>query len=266
MQIISPSMLYGPLLATLLFAGCAISSVSPDIAAGHPGVSEVPIGEVRLRQIHPEVWVHVSTWQFDGGMVYPSNGLIVRDGDALLLIDAAWGEEATVALLNAIDAEIGLPLRRAIVTHFHDDRVAGAGVLEGRGVTVQATPHTRELAAAEGNAVPADALAGLAEVGNAVSIGRVEVFYPGAGHTPDNLVVHIPEAALLYGGCAIHEASRTTAGNVEDADLRSWPSAIRRIQLRYPEAKVVVPGHGVPGGPELLDHTIAIVEAQREPR
>lgn len=266
MQNISPSMWCGPLLVALLIAGCATPSMRSGIAADHPEASEVPTGQVRLRQVHPDVWIHVSTWRFDDGTVYPSNGLIVRDGDGLLLIDPAWGEEATVALLHAIEAEIGLPLRRAIVTHFHDDRVAGAGVLEGRGVSVQATPYTRKLAAAEGNVVPADALAGLAEVGNTVSVGPVEVFYPGAGHTPDNLVVYIPDAALLYGGCAVHEASRTTAGNVEDADLRSWPSAIRRVQARFPESSVVVPGHGAPGGPELFDHTIAIVEAHREPQ
>ena len=37
------------------------------------------VGEVRLYQIADGVWSHIATQSFDA--VYPSNGLIVRDGD-----------------------------------------------------------------------------------------------------------------------------------------------------------------------------------------
>ena len=209
------------------------------------------------------MWVHVST-QDVGGTVYPSNGLVVRDGDGLLLVDTAWGTESTVALLAAIETEIGLPVRRALSTHFHDDRVGGADALREAGVTTFAAPLTRRLAEAEENEVPARALDHLSEPGDAVRLGPVEVFYPGAGHSPDNLVVYVPEARVLFGGCAVHEASRQSAGNVADADLGAWPVSVRRVRERYPEAEVVVPGHGVPGGPDLLDHTVALVRAQKE--
>lgn len=251
------------IVLVLLFAGCATPPPPLDVAVGHPAAAEVAPGEVRLRQIRPGVWVHVSTWRFDDGTVFPMNGLVVRDGDGLLLVDTAWGEEATAALLDAIDVEIGLPVRKAIVTHFHDDRLSGTDVLEAHGVTVYATPLTRRLATAEGNVVPRDSLTDLDAPGDAVAVGPVEVFYPGAGHASDNLIVYVPQAHVLFGGCAVHEASRETNGNVADADLGSWPMAIRRVQSRYPDVEVVVPGHGVPGGPALLDHTIALVEAQR---
>ncbi len=256
--------LYRLVFVCLLLAGCATASPRLGLPAEHPTAADVPLGEVQLRQIGRDVWVHVSTWRFDDGTTYPSNGLIVRDGDGLLLVDPAWGAEATAALLDAIDTEIGLPVRRAVVTHFHDDRVAGADVLAARGIEVFGTPLTRRLAAAAGNVVPAFSLVGLATPGSAVRVGSVEVFYPGAGHSPDNLVVYVPAGNVLFGGCAVHEASRETVGNVADADLSSWPVALRRVRDRYREAEVVVPGHGVPGGPELLDRSIEIVEAHEE--
>jgi metallo-beta-lactamase class B VIM len=256
------------MLAALL-AACATlpaHSAAPDFAAdvalGYPSAEEIPLGEVRLREIRDGVWVHVAT-QAVGATVYASNGLIVRDGDELLLVDTAWGSENTAALLAAIEAEIGLPVRRAISTHFHADRVAGVDTLTAAGVTTFGTPLTSRLAAAEGNEVPALTLGGLAEPGDAIRIGPVEVFYPGPGHAPDNLVVYVPEVRVLFGGCAVHEAARRTAGNVSDADLEAWPTSIRRVQSRYPEVEIVVPGHGVPGGSELLDHTIAVVGAHR---
>lgn len=256
------------LLAVL--AGCATAPTrpgapapAPDVATGYPTADEIPPGEVRLRQIRDGVWAHVATHEV-GGVVYPSNGLIVRDGDGLLLIETAWGGENTAALLAEIEAEIGLPVRRSISTHFHDDRVEGVDVLRAAGVETYATPLTRRLAGAEGNEVPALVLDGLAEPGHAVRFGPVEVFYPGAGHAPDNLVVYVPEARVLLGGCAVFEMSRQTPGYTGDADLAAWPESIRRVRARYPDAEVVFPGHGIPGGLELLDHTAAVIEANVE--
>ena len=70
-----------------------------------------------------------------------SNGLIVRDGDELLLIDTAWGAKNTAALLAEIEKQIGLPVTRAVSTHFRDDRV-GALMSFGR-LGWQRTHHRR---------------------------------------------------------------------------------------------------------------------------
>ena len=93
--------------------------------------------------------------------------------------------------------------------------------------------------------------------------GPVELFYPGAAHSTDNLAVYVPSANVLYGGCAVHELSSTSAGNVADADLAEWPTSVERIQKHYPEAEVVIPGHGLPGGLDLLQHTANVVKAHK---
>ncbi|TRL56749.1 VIM family subclass B1 metallo-beta-lactamase [Citrobacter youngae] len=228
----------------------------------YPTVNEIPVGEVRLYQIADGVWSHIATQSFDGA-VYPSNGLIVRDGDELLLIDTAWGAKNTAALLAEIEKQIGLPVTRAVSTHFHDDRVGGVDVLRAAGVATYASPSTRRLAEAEGNEIPTHSLEGLSSSGDAVRFGPVELFYPGAAHSTDNLVVYVPSANVLYGGCAVHELSSTSAGNVADADLAEWPTSVERIQKHYPEAEVVIPGHGLPGGLDLLQHTANVVKAHK---
>lgn len=96
------------LLAVL--TGCATTPTvsdtpapASDVVAEYPTADEIPPGEVRLRQIRDGVWAHVATHEV-GGVLYPSNGLVVRDGDGLLLIETAWGGENTAALLAAIEA------------------------------------------------------------------------------------------------------------------------------------------------------------------
>ena len=92
--------------------------------------------------------------------------------------------------------------------------------------------------------------------------GPVELFYPGAAHSTDNLVVYVPSANVLYGGCAVHELSSTSAGNVADADLAEWPTSVERIQT-LPEAEVVIPGHGLPGGLGTCSSTANVVKAHK---
>ena len=60
----------------------------------------------------PMVFGRISPAQSFDGAVYPSNGLIVRDGDELLLIDTAWGAKNTAALLAEVEKQIGLPVTR----------------------------------------------------------------------------------------------------------------------------------------------------------
>ena len=74
----------------------------------YPTVNEIPVGEVRLYQIADGVWSHIATQSFDGA-VYPSNGLIVRDGDELLLIDTAWGAKTQRHFSRRLKKQIGLP-------------------------------------------------------------------------------------------------------------------------------------------------------------
>ncbi|GAB3271630.1 subclass B1 metallo-beta-lactamase [Parahaliea aestuarii] len=254
-----------PLLRFLRFVAStsflsALSSIgfAAELYDDYPKADEIPVGEVRLHQISDGVWSHIATQQL-GDLLYPSNGLIVRDGNTLLLVDTAWGAENTAALLDAIDRQIGLPVTRAVSTHFHDDRVGGVRVLQETGVATYASPVTRQLALGEGNEVPSHSLQGLSSPGDVLPFGPLEIFYPGAGHAPDNIVVYVPSARVLFGGCAVHEASRESAGNVADADLQEWPASVARIQQRYPDAEVVVPGHGLPGNLELLGHTVAVV-------
>ena len=55
-------------------------------------------------------------------------------------------------------------------------------------------------------------------------------------------------------------------GNVADADLAEWPTSVERIQKHYPEAEVVIPGHGLLGGLDLLQHTANVVKKHTKNR
>ena len=87
-----------------------------------------------------------------------------------------------------------------------------------------------------------------------VGTTEVQLFYPGPGHTEDNIVAYVPAAGVLFGGCLL-KADGAGKGNLADADPEAWPSTTAAVQRRFPEVEVVVPGHGAYGDEGLLDDT-----------
>lgn len=246
---------FAVVLASLAFLPGAESFVS---AAETAPKSHVVSENLAVSEIGPGVWVHTSWHEFASGARFPANGLIVRDGDGLVLVDTAWGRERTAELLDWMDSELGLPVTLAIVTHFHDDSMGGTPVLAERGIRFVSGELTRELGGAA-EASPPESVGDLVP-GEAVRIASVEIFYPGSGHSRDNLVVYVPGEKVLFGTCAVRHPDFPGQGNTADADLEGWPVAIGRVRERYPEVEIVVPGHGSPGDASLLSHIIGLFD------
>ncbi len=218
--------------------------------------------DLEVRRLTPTVYLHVSWNTLDDGTRFPSNGLVVVGESGVWLVDTAWGNETTRELLGWVERELGQMATGVVATHHHDDRLGGAVALAERRVPLHVSAATDRLAS-EGGHWPAEAAApallGELRPGDVVHRAGLEIVYAGPGHALDNLFVWVPAAKLLFGGCAVRAAGTTSLGNVADADIGAWPETIRRVRDRYPEARIVVPGHGEPGGADLLEHTLGLL-------
>jgi metallo-beta-lactamase class B len=85
---------------------------------------------------------------------------------------------------------------------------------------------------------------------------EVQVIYPGKSQAPDKVAIYFPSRRLLYGGCMVLAGNKP--GNTADADLTTWPDAIRTL-TKLP-VSIVIPGHGDRTDPGLLQHTIDVLE------
>ena len=84
-------------------------------------------------------------------------------------------------------------------------------------------------------------------------------YYPGPGHSLDNIVIWIPDKKILFGGCLIKALRSNTLGNTRDADLEEWPKTLKKLQKKFSESQLVIPGHGNHGGLDLIDHTLNLL-------
>ena len=214
---------------------------------------------IHLKQIAPDVWTHTSYYTYPNGVKFPSNGLIVKNAQALTLIDTAWGEIQTQQLLIEIKNTLNLPVTHAVVTHAHSDRAAGVDVLEAQGIEVWAHPLTQQLTIEHGLPVPNKVFDELSKANSQVDFQSTKVLFPGAGHAMDNLMVWLPQQKILFGGCAVRAIAAKNIGNVKHGDAHSWLKVTEHMAKQFSEAKIIVPGHGEEGGTELLSHTQSLL-------
>jgi metallo-beta-lactamase class B len=222
--------------------------------------TETELGErVWVRQLSANTWVVRSISKIEGFGDVESNAVLAVGAKESVLIDTPVTNEQTEAVLKWADATLRRPVRHLIVTHWHSDRMGGIDAAHARNIESYAFGKTLELAKQHGLTLPKHELK--AEERLTLSGIDLETFYPGHGHTADNIVAWLPKEHILDGGCFVKAASSKTLGNLAEINPPEWTKGIRAVQQRFADAKTVIPGHGAVGGPELLAHTAELIKA-----
>ncbi len=253
------------IFVSYLIAACS-HTAAPDRTEALPPPS--------LEKIAAGVWIHKSYENVGAWGAVLSQGLVIETDEGVALVDTAWNDEDTFRLLDDIEALTGELPDIAIITHAHRDKMGGLGALQQRRIGGRAHPLTNEDAPARGlkqtqfailDGTDRQTLFGVTEGGvaggNVETDGPITVFYPGPGHTRDNIVVYYAPAKILFAGCLIRPGGSDSLGNTDDGDIAHWAEAVRNVAEAFPEAQTVIPSHGPPGGRELFDHTIALAGA-----
>lgn len=218
-----------------------------------PGLTVTPLND--------RVFVHTTYGQYQKSLV-PSNGLIIKTNEGVVLVDTGWDSEDntdnTQQLLQWVSDSLRQPVRLCIVTHAHEDRVGGIRALKKAGVRVVSTPLTAKKSVKLGYEAPE----GMLPNDTTFIIGQepIRCYFPGEGHTSDNIVVWLPNQQILHGGCLVKSVAAFGMGNLADANLTEWANSIRRVKDQFGTAKVVVPGHEEWGDTRALEHTRRLLE------
>lgn len=195
-----------------------------------------------------------TTYQRFNSVVFSSHGLLKITDIGIVMIDTPWDTTQFQPLLDSIEQRFHQPVVLILSTHWHEDRTAGLNYYRSLGIPTYCTYATRNLCREHGLPEAEFTFEGdtVFQVGNT----SFETFYPGAGHSSDNIVVYFPKEDLLVGGCFVKSAKATDLGNLSDANIGMWPVAIRNLIRKYPHVKQVIPGHQeLTKGKKALKHT-----------
>jgi metallo-beta-lactamase class B len=221
--------------------------------------SEIRISEdVELIKLSEKAYVHVSVTDIGGFGKVSSNGLILIDKGEAFLFDTPVTNSQTETLVKWIADSLKASVSTFIPNHWHEDCLGGLDYLHSAGVKSYANQMTIDLAKEHKIAVPQNGFIDSLRL----NLHGKDIFcyYPGAGHSTDNIVIWIPSEKILFGGCMVKDSYSNNLGNLSDAKVEEWPETIQKVIDRFPETNIVIPGHGRIGGKELLSHTKELLQ------
>jgi len=210
--------------------------------------------DVEVKKLANGNWLHTTYHDIDGYENYPANGLIIIDSEDAIMIDLPWTNEQAGLLFDWVVEKQNANIKKVVPMHSHIDCAGGLAEAHRRKAESYALDKTFEILKANNEPVPQNWFTDkLSLVCGNIS---VELAYLGPGHTIDNIVAYIPDRNVLFGGCMVKSVNARNLGNTTEADIERWPDTLKKVKDTYHEIKIVVPGHGQPGGKELIDHTI----------
>lgn len=206
-----------------------------------------------------------------GNRNFISNAGFFVTEEGVVVVDALGSPALAQELLREIHRVTPQALRYVVVTHYHADHIYGLQTLVQAGAKVIGHASAREylnsdtaqrrleasridLAPwidANTQLVPADQWLDTQE--SQFRLGSIDfvVDHVGPAHTPEDVVVFVPQLGVLFAGDLFFQGRIPFVGQ---ADSRLWIQALNRLMKYQP--KIVIPGHGPASTNPMVDMTM----------
>lgn len=182
-----------------------------------------------------------TTYNTYNGYKVPANGLYITTEEGVILIETPWDESQFQPLLDSIESRHHKKVIFSISTHSHEDRTAGLEYYRSKGIKTYTSVLTDSISTITGK----NRAAFLFNNDTTFKLGTevVKTYFPGKGHTPDNIIIWFERDKILYGGCFIKSSDATDLGNLNDATPDQWLTSIEKVMIKFKSAKYIIPGH-----------------------
>lgn len=215
-----------------------------------------------IKKLSVHIYKHISYLDTDNFGKVACNGMLVLNENKGIIFDTPTNNKSSQELIDFVTDELESEIMAMIPTHFHEDCIGGIAKFEEYDIQTYCSNQTIKLL--KKNGVKLSNPIKSFENKITLNIGSKKVFveYFGEGHTKDNIITYFPDDNALFGGCLIKELG-ADRGYIGDANTNEWSKTVEKVKLKYPNAKIVIPGHGHWGGIELLDYTIKLFDPDK---
>jgi len=204
-----------------------------------------------------DFYVYKTFHDYNGNLI-SANALYLVTDKGVVLFDAPWDETQFQPLLDSINAKHHKDVIMLFATHSHDDRAGGFDFYRKKGIKTYSIKLTDDILKKENKPraefiIPND---------TTFTVGQhtFEVYYPGKGHAPDNIVAWFAKEKVLYGACFIKSADAKDLGYLGDSDVKEWKKSIKKVQTKFKNPIYIIPGHDDWTNTESLNHTLKLVD------
>jgi len=210
-----------------------------------------------ITQLTGDFYVYTTFNEYKGSRI-PANGTYLVTNAGVVLFDTPWDTTQFQPLLDSIRIKHHQRVVLCLATHFHEDRTGGLDYYRRQNIKTYTTRQTDNLSKASGK--PRAEF--LISRDTTFTIGQYsfQTYYPGHGHTPDNIVIWFEKQKILHGGCLIKSTEDHDLGNLGDADVTKYATTVKNVMAKCRNPKFVVPGHSGWSSVESLSHTLKMAE------
>ncbi len=225
-----------------------------------PVFGQVETEKLAITPLTGDFYIYTTWNTYEGGRV-PANGMYVVTRQGVVLFDTPWDTTQFQPLLDSIQARHRQPVVMAMATHWHSDKTNGLEYYRQQGIKTWTTTLTDELSK-KNNKKRAEFLTTRDTV---FRIGQYafETYYPGEGHTADNIVIWFKKEKILYGGCLIKGADDETLGYLGDANVREYATTLKRVQKKCRKPRYIIIAHSDWRNTNSLKHSIRLAKKLR---
>jgi metallo-beta-lactamase class B len=216
---------------------------------------------LQINRLTGDFYIYTTCNLYQGNKI-PANGMYLVTSKGVVLFDAPWDTTQFQPLLDSIKLKHDKTVVLCIPTHFHDDRTAGLAYYRQQGIKTYTTVLTDELSK-KNNKKRAEFLIAKDTV---FSMGEYlfETYYPGPGHTPDNIIIWFKKQKILYGACLIKSVEDDDLGYLGDANKIEYANTIKNVQKKCPQPNHVIVGHGDWTSVRSVEHTLMMAEVLKK--
>lgn len=208
---------------------------------------------LKISHLTGDFYVYETYGSYKGQRI-SANAMYLVTAQGAVLFDTPWDTTQFQPLLDSIKARHNKNAVLCIATHFHDDRTGGLEYYRRKGIRTYTTRQTDELSKRRGMKraeflIDGDTVFTVAEY-------SFQTYYPGEGHTSDNIVIWFDKQKILYGGCLIKSVADSNLGNLADANQKAYAQTIKNVQAKCGKPQYIITGHNDWINTASLEHTL----------
>lgn len=211
--------------------------------------------KLKISHLAGDFYIYTTYNTYKGSKV-PANGMYLVSGDGVVMFDTPWDTTQFQPLLDSIKLKHNKDVKMCIATHWHSDRTDGLEYYKKRGIKTYTTVLTDEWCR-KNEKKRAEYLI---EKDTIFTVGQYsfETFYPGQGHTEDNIVIWFGNDKILYGGCLIKGSEADDLGFLGDGNVKEYYATLLKVKEKFPAPKYIVVSHHDWTNINSLNHSIKL--------
>lgn len=213
--------------------------------------------KLKISHLTGDFYIYTTYSTYEGSQI-PANGMYLLTNHGAVLFDTPWDTTHFQPLLDSIRSRHNKSVILCLATHWHSDRTEGLEYYKQQGIKTYTTLLTDEWCK-KNDKKRAEFLLAKDTLFN-IEPYSFETFYPGEGHTADNIIVWFSKEKILYGGCLIKGADAENLGYLGDANILQYETTLRRVQKKCPEPTFIIVSHSDWKNTNSLKHSIQLAK------